>query len=144
MASISSPTIIKGFLNHLWTDSSIYSIFSYRAENMGGEEELLFSFFTSPANDMNQGWMHDVRLLYEDGNITMDGEDFLKADWKVSMVSNEDQPRTLYEDNKGNWVVWGYPPVGDNNKPLPKVDWPLVERTDFFKHLSDLKSASSE
>jgi len=143
MADITSPTIISGFLKKKWTDSSIYSVYSYRSipKTEDKNEELCFAIFYSPENDMNQSWMRDVRLLFENGKLTDKGKEFIKSNWRVSVVTRHDElTRTLYRNDNGDWIFWGLQPIGEDNEHIPEEKWPLKSPEEFYSVMKSLHS----
>ena len=133
MAEISTPLIITGFLQGIWEDPSIHSIYTYRHESMSGKEELTFAVFFSPANDMDNPYFHDVKKLYEDGAITPQGRAFVVSDWRLVAVTkiDGDSPISIFQNSRGDNIRWDNSPIGLDNEKVPEQDWPIYSEKDY-------------
>ena len=115
MAELSSPLQVTGLIeSNCASDPNIYSIYSFKSDDMGGNEYLGFAIFYSPENDMDNEWLRDVKLLWENGTITAAGQEFLDQEWKLHSM-------TEYRNNKDESIRVKYSPIGKNGEIIESL-----------------------
>ena len=125
MGAISSPLQAAGLLkNNCSSDPDIYAIYSF--VDTDENDRTYFGIFYSPENDLNQPWFKDVTLLWEKGQLTKAGEEFIARGWHLaSVVDDNGVLEMLYRSNDGEEMHRrGGKPIGEDGKEIPRSEWP--------------------